>query len=416
MKRMNSLLIAIALFTFLPALSAQPPLWAPPYQVEAEKNSSHYCSKAKDFLKDKNKNYRAAAANAITCLAMEPNKRQIKKALEALIEALPQAYSESEKRLAHLNQAGVPFSGDGSANMAYEVVKIYRELIYINELYSGLTPDRLEGFSFELKDYTQELQGAEERLEETRRQAAAMHYEKGRQYDGSQLREENLLAAKAFHMTDLYVPEYEDARQRFNAVYPLAVCYFGLGEIRNNSGKGNFLINELRNSIHALSDYPIQRKKLTYFRLLPSAEGFSNKANVRFEAEISNIVFNRKEGDPSTKEREAEIEENGQKKKVKATITFRNRSAEAKAEGHYTITDLQTGQVMESKPFTAGYSWYHSWATYSGDIRALKKSEKKEVEDKDKPYPTDQSLTDSVIHDVANKLAGAISRFSESYR
>lgn len=414
MKIANFLLIIVLLLWFTSLLTAQPDSWVQPYQVEADKNSGHYSSQAKSFLRKED--YRASAANAIICLSMEARKRQIKKAQESLTEALPKAFSESEKRLAHLKQATVNFSGDETANMVYEVVKIYQELIYLNKLYSGLGADQLEGFSIELKDYSQNLKDAEDQLNEVRQQAAVMHYEKGTLYNGSTLREDNLMAARAFNTANLYAPGFRDAKDRYQAAYPLAVCFLGIGEIKNTSGKGNFSLHELRKSVYDLANFYILKDKLNYFRLLSPEDGYSSQANTRFEAEITNIVISRKQEDPSTKDREEEIEENGQKKKVKATVKFFNISAESKAEGHYTITDLQTGKLLESNPFSIGYYWNHSWATYTGDIRALKKSDKKDVEKKDTPHLTDQNLIDSAVHKVGSHFSSAITSFSKAYR
>lgn len=315
-----------------------------------------------------------------------------------------------------MKENSLPFSGDASANSVYEIFKIYDELIYIKELYDKLTPEQKEGLSFQFKDYTNELQDAKAQLAEFSKLAASMHYKEGIQYEGSQLREENLIAARAFKTADLYVPSYEDTKERLQKVYPLAVCYLGIGDIKNNSGKGNFLTQELRNSIHILSAYPIQKKYLPYFKLLSSEDGYSDKANVRFEAVITNIIVSRESNEPFTKDREEEIDDNGQKKKVSAKVTFHGKSMQGKAEGLYSIIDLQTGKVIESKPFMAGDSWHHSWTTFTGDIRALKKSDRRGIEDKDKPYPTDQSIIDGIIRNAAGNLANVIERFANIFR
>ena len=97
------------------------------------------------------------------------------------------------------------------------------------------------------------------------------------------------------------------------------------------------------------------------------------------------------------------------KKKVFATIKHYKKSAGSSLLLTYRITDVKSGKILFSGTVNTDEKFFHEWATYEGDKRALSSQYEYLVEKEEKLAPSRSELYMEAAVALPNKLMKKIS-------
>ena len=100
--------------------------------------------------------------------------------------------------------------------------------------------------------------------------------------------------------------------------------------------------------------------------------------------------------------------------KVSATMTTNTKKITGRGSVNLTIMDAQSRVEIRNSEIFADETWSDSWATYSGDIRALPGNAKKLCEKKE-PYMDRDYLVNRTKRELDSKLANEIRNFYNQY-
>ena len=119
--------------------------------------------------------------------------------------------------------------------------------------------------------------------------------------------------------------------------------------------------------------------------------------NIKQEKKV--VVRLEKYVDENGKEREKKIKED-----VYATIVHYRKGAEAKLRLTYRITDVKNGLSINSGIVQTDAKFFHEWATFKGDKRALNSQYSRLVSKKEKFAPSKSELVMQAAEALPNKL------------
>ena len=94
---------------------------------------------------------------------------------------------------------------------------------------------------------------------------------------------------------------------------------------------------------------------------------------------------------------------------VRATVDHYKKESGARISLSYKIININNRKVVYNGEVVGKNDFFHDWATYEGDKRALSNKYKNLVKRKDKFAPSEDDLLMSIAKDVSTKLANSIS-------
>ena len=269
--------------------------------------------------------------------------------------------------------------------------------------------------------------------------AAEYIYNKGLKYRRQKGKKSQKNAAKAFKSAQQFVPNYKDSKKlyaeaRKAALITLLILPFNgdndlVNYIRNqsmliqSSESKEFLQIITRDQVSSIldeqkfqlsgmvdSDQIVEIGELTAANQILSASLVttyrpSETIVVEDIKQEKNIVIREEnyvddEGVKKTKK----IKEN-----VYATVADFKKSAESNLILTYQIIDLNSGLPIYSDKVKTNAMFYHSWATYQGDKRALSRSYKHLASQKEKFAPSTSELSMQAAEKLTKKLMKKIS-------
>lgn len=250
-------------------------------------------------------------------------------------------------------------------------------------------------------------------LTDLKAKAAEESYEAGIQALLKNTRDDAKQAYFLFSEANTFSPGYREAiemitQAEFNAT--LRVVFEELNTTRVNLGSFQPSVMALKRQF--LNFYPI-----------------SDTANIKapVDHQLRMIFSHYGEDRPNTTSRSenrtdsvktGEKEVNGVKKpvfqKVTAKITYYDKICNARADMNVNITDNKTGSTLKNNVVSGGYAWKTSWATYTGDIRALTDAQKKLCE-KRETNPSPNDMMNQVRIDLDRNLNRDLKAFYSKY-
>ena len=264
--------------------------------------------------------------------------------------------------------------------------------------------------------------------------AAEYDYNKGLEYRKKKDKESQKIAAKAFKSAQQFVPNYKNSKElydetRASALLTLLILPF--------DGKNN-LVNYIRDQMMM-----IQTNKPKEFLQIISRDQLSStllEQKLQLSGMVDNnqiveigelaaanqilsaslitthrpsetivtedikqekkvVVRKEKYVDDDGKEKTKKIKEN-----VYATIVHHKKSAEANLRLTYRITDVKSGLPLHSGTVKTDAKFFHEWATYEGDKRALSSQYERLVGNEEKFAPSRSELFMQAAETLPNKL------------
>lgn len=100
--------------------------------------------------------------------------------------------------------------------------------------------------------------------------------------------------------------------------------------------------------------------------------------------------------------------------KITSTTTIFEKRANARASINLWITDASSKADINNREIVSEVSWTDSWATYSGDSRALSDNNKKLTQKKE-PYPGKGALMGEAKKDLDSQLASVIENYYRQF-
>jgi hypothetical protein len=130
--------------------------------------------------------------------------------------------------------------------------------------------------------------------------------------------------------------------------------------------------------------------------------GNTNQTNNKVELKRENVVV-------------GTVEEKGVKKEVLGTVkaTLTTSRIEVKSSGVLSIrlVDPATGRILNQKNLRNSATWVSEWASYNGDERALSTEQKRLVQQRQRPLPSEQELFSSFagpLYEEAMKFISSV--------
>jgi hypothetical protein len=294
---------------------------------------------------------------------------------------------------------------DANANFKWRnAVQSYEK---INTLYEQIrtSPGALKVIPNPISKYNE--------LTEAKNNAAEEAYNAGVQAMLKNTRADAKDAYFLFKESDGYAPGYREAIEMINQAEYNATLRVSFDE--TNASRENFSLQpSVRNA---------QRQFLKFYT---TSEASATKDpidhNLKLVYRGSLLPQN-----PSTSSNTDELEKdikvgeklvNGKKEpvyeKAKAKITTYSKSISAESIALVEITDLKAGSKLVDQTITGRSSWQYSWATYSGDARALNDSQKGLVQKKE-AYPPGEQLVEKARQDLVNNISNQLKNFYSKY-
>lgn len=418
---MKPYILLIILFSFSIQIIAQQQTRLydiPAYSVATGKKAGAHKRTMERFLK--NNKIRPAALESLAWLEMEEKKKRKLKAKEKVVEVLPKALEESEAQATTLQEGTQSFKDESTVTQLAQLKALYLELEKIREAHQALPVEwQISGLSFP-DNYSNEIEQADQNLQKGREQAAEMLYQKARDLQHSKpdlMRSDYVQIARTLRRISQYATDYKDVATIYPGIKENAMIYLAIPHIQNKSQYQAAHTNYSRELLYGAINKKAGSKGYHYFELLPEDQSKNQKANLRLEASFSRPSNTKEYEEPTTKEKKKTGEGEGDKDVVyKGTMTTYSKRVYVHLTVTYQLKDLQTGKVLSSDTMEfKEHGWNTYWYTYSGDKRALSKSDKRSLEtyDKEEPWPSVNDLVQMSFN--SSKVADALAQIIIDY-
>jgi len=350
------------------------------------------CSSGKSSLK--HGDYYSAVMESVQRLRQNPDHKKSRDVLNASY-SLAVEYLETTAK----NEIA------SNANFKYRnAVQNYEK---INSLYENIrtSPGAMRVIPNPVNRYKE--------LTDLKAKAAEETYEAGIQALFKNTRDDAKQAYFLFSESNTYSPGYREAiemmtQAEFNAT--LRIAFEEMNTTRVNLGS-------FQPSILSL--------KRQFLQFYPMSDTHNIKAPIdhtmrvifsAYREDRPNITSRSENRTDSVKTGEKEV--NGVKKpvytKVTAKITFYDKTCYAGADMNVNIVENKSGATLKNNVVNGGYTWKTSWATYSGDARALTDSQKKLCERKE-TSPSSNEMMNQVRTDLDRNLNRDLKAFYSKY-
>ncbi|GAB4422320.1 MAG: hypothetical protein OHK0039_38280 [Bacteroidia bacterium] len=417
-------------------LFAQPTTWKAPYAIPAGKGVGFYSNEAKREQKDGN--YHAAVTLAAHTLLSEPKRGQIAEAQDVLRESYDLAISLTDERVALINQRGEIFQGDTTANECYETVRLLKEAIAFTELLQQVPaelflPVKKKDLPIVLafNDYMAKLADVEQELALVREQCAAMHYQRATILAQGRSVSDNRTAAQKFAMSLSYVPDYSDAKERFEEARRKGTTHLRIEplddqiDVRRFGNPGRAASFETNGRLLNAGV-----NNLPFFQLVglndpdPSegglvvCRGVIIKVDVKHEALYTTIDSTYQEKTIDKQIIDSEDNPKTIKEKVLVWGKYKEFTKSAVCTVQYTvqIVDPLTNRMLQTQSFTSTNRWDASWKRkLSGPDEAFADSYKREFVAPEPAYIGDIVFLDETARgDIAQKMTNMLLQYAQS--
>ncbi len=451
MKRIGFLLAGILM---LSGLHAQPNFKIEKYSVEPGRKANKYNNEAgRQFKKG---NYNAATLNAAYALRLADKKGQIREAQSRLLDSYDRAIQENLSHIEALKSSSASFINDQTVTDRARIVSLYQVMVDYNTILGGLPPSAFDPvkkkdpkLNLDIQDFTGDLQAAMAKLEEGKKEAAAWHYQQGRDLARSSELESNKQAARHFRWATEYVPGYEDASTWYDKTRKLGTTRMGVMSFETSHQPEQYgdlgsiasdkFIADMPNDYEFFElvtrdqlDVIIREQQLNISGLMDETSttevGQLKGVNVLLVGKITSASQDRQEGGGSELYKEEKDVADGKEKyidsegnektrtkykKVTAYVRYYNKSANGNVTGSFKILDVKTGSILKAGAIVGNYNWTHRWATYTGDKRALSSTTEELVNNGPGQFPSRNAMVMGANRDLVYNLVEKVKEYAD---
>ena len=264
--------------------------------------------------------------------------------------------------------------------------------------------------------------------------AADYQYKKGLEHRKKKDKENQKIAAKAFRSAQQFMPNFKNSKALYDETRSAALLTLLILPIEGNKNLVNYIRDQImmiqtnkpmeflqiitRDQLSSTlieqqlqlsgmvdDNQIIEMGKLAAANQILSASIITTHRpsetiiteNVKQEKKV--VVRLEKYVDENGKEREKKIKED-----VYATIVHYRKGAGAKLRLTYRITDVKNGLSINSGIVQTDAKFFHEWATFTGDKRALNSQYSRLVSKKEKFAPSKSELVMQAAEALPNKL------------
>ena len=264
--------------------------------------------------------------------------------------------------------------------------------------------------------------------------AAEYDYNKGLEYRKERDKDSQKNAAKAFKSAQRFVPNYKNSKELYDETRAAALLTLLVLPFEGNNNLVNYIrdqmmmiqTNKPKEFLQIITrdqlSSTLREQKLQLSGMVDNDQiveiGKLAAANQTLSASLiathrpsETIVTNDiKQEKKVVVRKEKYVDDDGSEKikKIKenvyATIVHHKKGAAANLRLTYRITDVKSGLPLHSGTVKTDAKFFHEWATYEGDKRALSSQYERLVENKEKFAPSRSELFMQAAGTLPNKL------------
>lgn len=339
-------------------------------------------------------------------LDKNPDNAELKAALNDLYKQAAQS---------HLNKIDVYNTSNGLEKWDKLLVE-YNALRSVSEtVNSSPTAQRILNIPSYIKE-----------IEVTKQNAASAYYDTAVVEMNQNTRDFYRAAWYDFKKADSYVPGFKDARAQMGVAFQKGTVYVVIDPVTDNSPYYSTLgFNRYGNSFNSDMFQRNLVRDLSYNKSLPALfytdwEAMSNHIKPDWTVDLAwqNLDIPR----PYTKQYNRNVSSQVEMGRdtsgktiyqtVNAVLYITKRYFTATGDIELRITDQGSRQILISQRFTKSYDWKLETATYSGDSRALSKTDWDLVNNKSWQMPPPTEILDEIqkriYPDVKNRIYSAV--------
>ena len=316
------------------------------------------------------------------------------------------------------------------------MVEEYKSLIKLGSYVNKLEPilKKVVNYDLNLKvnNYSSELSNANER-------SADYHYQLGLKFQDEPEKESQKQAAINFRLSQNYIPKYMNSQElydkaRENAIFTLVIQEFGGNKKYASYIRDQVILNQSKISKEflkvinrdqlktILSELALVQSGITEndyleLRRLSGADHILSASIITSHSPIEKIsdknIAQKKKVVIRT---ETYVDSSGESKKrnikgtVKATVDHYKKRSNATITLTYKIVNMSDSVVLFSGEVKGRKDYFHEWATFKGDKRALSSQYKYLVTRKEQFAPSKDDLLMIIAKNVTTKLGKKISK------
>ena len=371
-------------------------------------------------------NYDKAAYHLYSSLTIKPNNDKALKLFELTYELAVEQHAEKVSELSLKdNKSKWPL-----------IVEEYKSLIKLGSYVNRLKPilKKVVNYELDLKvnDYSSELSNANEL-------SADYHYQLGLKFQDEPEKESQKQAAINFRLSQNYIPKYMNSQDlydkaRENAIFTLVIQEFGGNKKYASYIRDQVILNQSKISKEflkvinrdqlktILTELALVQSGITendYLELsrLSGADHILSASIINSHSPIEKIsdknISQKKKVVIRT---ETYVDSSGESKKrnikgtVKATVDHYKKRSNATITLTYKIVNMSDSEVLFSGEVKGRKDYFHEWATFKGDKRALSSQYKYLVTRKEEFAPSKDDLLMIIAKNVTTKLGKKISK------
>ena len=383
---------------------------------------SDYSSGRKYYFKGQ---FDSAAQHLSKSLTLKPNN---KKAIRLFELSYNSAVSEHQQEISRLLSIEKKSKWPSLVAEYTSLIKLGNHVKRLKPLLKNTINYNLE---LQVNDYSDKLSNANTG-------AADYHYSLGLKFQDEADKETQKKAAINFRLSQNYIPDYLDSKElykkaRKNATFTLLIREFDGNRKYSSYIRDQIMLNQSNESKEflriinrdeletILSELALVQSGITENDYLEISE-LSGADHILSATMISNYQPAETITDTDIKQKkevvikkDAYVDSTGETKykeikgTVRATVDHYKKKSGATITLSYKIININNSKVLYNGEVKGRKNYFHEWATYEGDKRALSSKYRNLVKQKDEFAPSKDDLLMSIANDVSKKFANKIS-------
>lgn len=467
MSKITTYSLSFLILAFLVSLSAaaQPNYKIYPFKIKKGEGENYYEREAKRNLEMEGKSSApdrflpgVGLINAAQGLKVAKRKGSIADLQEILQTNYDWITESNLTEIEDLKSQSEVFEDDNTVFQKAEIVNYYTLINRFNKILKTTPPTKFEapkkklpGLELDLVDVAEELSAAREELAAAKEAAAAMHFDKGRELARGSDIQSNKEAAKSFRYAFEYVPDFRDAKTRYDAARKLGTTRLGISTFESyTSPQYGDLGGQISSDI--LGRFSRDQDEFEFFEVIDrdaldrilaeqklSLSGLMDESttaelgglagvNAIIVGKVTQANVDRQRMDPVARSYSKEVkvgeekytDDEGKEKtrdikeKVTVQMNEHKKLSNATITATYKILDVATGAVLAADNLTSSSRWEGVWHTYRyGDKRAIpNRLTRTEVAYISEPTLAKQAL-DKVTSSINSRIATYAAEVSE---
>ena len=351
------------------------------------------------------------------------------------------AVIEHEANLNNLSSSTEKFRWDKIVSEYNDLIRLNRTIDQLPALRNKATGELIE---LETTDYSSKMDPAIQMAAET-------HYNEGMTLSSSNDLKIKKQAAKEFKMALGFVSEYRDASQKYEKMRQAAILRMAIMPFEDKTGTrrkygsvSEVIMDDVVSSI--LSDNSateflelVSRERLEEVieEQALSQSGIIDESmavevgkilgvNEILSGKITQIIVSpgettrdvHQEKSKVVIRREKYVDDEGKEKvrkiygEVEAKVIVFKRSTSARIRGSYNIVDVETARILKSDSFEESSSANVSWATFSGDERAISWSTRQLAKKGEQRVPVEGEMINRAAKKISTSIANSIKDYA----